>query len=407
MNFQLIRTETLVTKQHEFKVDAGHNYHEKSSCRRQCTQRINKIYFEHGAAGIGDRLTALHMLAQMAGYLCADLELPPPYIHLNSVHNDGKQISDIIQWQDLRNMTFLPDNAPVFSARKTFEDNFTEWRKVPVYDAERDYPGWSHIVTRKDGDLLNDYLKVQDLSWAQKKGTKFGFIWEIHQSIYTSSLFDVGPPLPEPSHIVTEGTDFREDMRPYLLSFRHFRPDVIENIGCIYSDDSDKSSVPSHMQIIRNQLVETVKRVTGATLNSVFIYFHIRRGDAKNDCNTTMPAIEEYLSCSLNGTESLGKNLVIMMASDERDASYRKNVLHIGNSFDHVTMIDADNITSMVLTNAVKIEIIPTDMINNYYLFMVQQVLKYEGNLTALVLSKRRTDCKKCLPDLKRRMLSL
>ena len=140
-------------------------------CWRHCPQRINKIYFEHGSAGLGDKHTIIHMLAQMAGYLCAELEMPPPSISLNPVHNDGKQISRKVQWQDFRNMTFIQDNSPVISLNPSFGHDFEDWRKVPVYDDDKyTYSDdWLRVVSAGGADLVKDYKGLQALSWLQKK----------------------------------------------------------------------------------------------------------------------------------------------------------------------------------------------------------------------------------------------
>ena len=145
--------------------------HNANACWRQCPQRINKIYFDHGSAGLGDKHTIIHMLAQMAGYLCAELEMPPPSISLNPVHNDGKQISRKVQWQDFRNMTFIQDNSPVISLNPSFGNDFEDWRKVPVYDDDKyTYSDdWLRVVSAGGADLVKDYKELQAFSWLQKK----------------------------------------------------------------------------------------------------------------------------------------------------------------------------------------------------------------------------------------------
>ena len=111
------------------------------------------------------------MMAQMAGYLCAELEMPPPSISLNPVHNDGKQISRKVQWQDFRNMTFIQDNSPVISLNPSFGNDFEDWRKVPVYDDDKyTYSDdWLRVVSAGGADLVKDYKELQAFSWLQKK----------------------------------------------------------------------------------------------------------------------------------------------------------------------------------------------------------------------------------------------
>jgi alkyl sulfatase BDS1-like metallo-beta-lactamase superfamily hydrolase len=50
---------------------------------------------------------------------------------------------------------------------------------------------------------------------------------------------------------------------------------------------------------------------------------HLRRGDSINDCDRSVDEMRDYLACSLDGTESLGRNLTMTFMTDESDTKYR------------------------------------------------------------------------------------
>jgi len=370
--------------------NSNNGHSDKASCWRHCPQRINKIYFEHGWAGLGDRHTVIHNLAQIAGYLCAVLELPPPSISLNPSHNNGKNISRNIQWQDFRNLTFKADKSQVISLNPSFEDGFEDWRKVPVYGQDK-HKNWFHIIS--DGpDMLNDYKKLQEFSWRQKDNATNGFIWEIHKSLYKSNLFE--HLLPEPSKKIKRSTEYKAKMRPFLRTYHHFHPQVKRNWGCLYTNDDDIE--PSSMNLLRKRLKRRVRRYSPD--DSIYGFFHIRRGDAIEDCDTSLEVLQDFMECSLNGTEIVGKPITFLMGSDEKDDTYRQNVIDLANNFSHVSMLDADKLTRQVIREAVSNGLVNEKIENNFYVYELQKVLRREFNFSSIFLDKHRSNCPECVP---------
>ena len=51
-------------------------------------------------AGLGDRKTVMKDLVSLAGFLCAEVILPPPVYLLTPIHNNGKTVSENLVWQD-------------------------------------------------------------------------------------------------------------------------------------------------------------------------------------------------------------------------------------------------------------------------------------------------------------------
>jgi hypothetical protein len=255
----------------------------QDQCWRHCPQRINKIYFEHGWAGLGDRHVFIHNLAQITGYLCAKQEMAPPSISLNPDHNNGELVSKKVQWQDLRNLTFQRDKSQVLGLDPSFEEDFEYWRRVPVYNSDK-YSDWLHLTNTDHRDFISDYEKLQEFSWRQKDDATTGFIWEIHSSFYESNVFEE-PMLPEPSKEIQDLSNYDTKMRPLLMTYRHFHPKVKKDCwGCLYANDDD-SMGPSNLYILRERLKRRVQRKSPQN-TTVYGYFHIRRGDTIDECDT-------------------------------------------------------------------------------------------------------------------------
>ena len=370
---------------------------QQQHCWRHCPQRINKIYFHHGSRGLGDRHTAIHMLAQMAGYLCAELELPPPSASLNPSHNDDKLVSEKVQWQDFFNITFIQDKSPVVSLNPSFGVDFKYWDAMPVYD-EDEYENWLHII-QNGTDFVSAYKMLQEFSWNQEPNAETGFIWEIHVSIYDSNLFDEWL-LPDPSEdTMQKAPEYNSKMQAYLTTYQYFHPNQKIH-GCTYTNDDQVDTEPTHMKLLRERIKRRVHKHSLA--NSLYGYLHIRRGDAIDDCDTSVEEIRSFLACSLNGTEATGKNVTFVLGSDERDTAYRESILRLGDDFVHVKILDGDKLTRRVCSEVVKNGLMMEEIVdNNFYIYELEKIFWKENNFTSMTLSRRRTGCPKCVPLLK------
>ena len=215
-------------------------------CWRTCPQRINKIYFQHGRAGLGDRLTVIDNLAQIAGYLCAILEVPPPSKMLALEHNNGNRVSENVKWLDFRNLTFLQDDS---QAVRGLDASFSEdFDASPVYK-EENFPGWLHIVSGKSDSkgLLEDFIRLQEFSMLQGADARTGFIWEIHTNFYESGLFD--RLLPPPSAQVQELPGYEDKMLPELQTYYYFHPEEAHTHKrrCTYTNNNPMQLQPTRM----------------------------------------------------------------------------------------------------------------------------------------------------------------
>jgi hypothetical protein len=363
------------------------------NCWRPCPQRINRIYYQHGAAGLGDRVYIILQLAQIAGYLCARLELPPPSILLSSHHNNGLLVNDALTWQDLKNFTFREDNSSIYvdqyssSFDQDFKKDIKNWRKVPVYDPKR-YSDWMHVISTDTEGIIEDYEMLQDFSWKQPENATTGFVWEIHMSYYHSRLFKQD--LPNPSQDIQNNPKYQKRMRPqhHFIDWKNNKKD------CSYINM--EASKPHHVEELQQQIIEQVRE--RSLQNSIYGFFHIRRNDAMRECDSSLPVIRKYLQCSLNGTEKLGKNMTILLGSDEIDQSYRKQVFDMAKDYSHVKLLDADQITEQILKNAISNGFLDEGFENNFYIYELEKVLRHDSNFSSFFLDKHRGDCTDCTP---------
>jgi hypothetical protein len=244
-----------------------------------------------------------------------------------------------------------------------------------------------HTISKDPETIMEDYEMLQDFSWRQEENSTTGFIWEIHMSYYKSGLFKQA--LTRPSEEIRNNNKYHPRMKPEHSYWKMKK----KSRSCSYLN---KEAVPTAMKVLRERIVKRVQK--RSLQNSIFGYFHIRRGDAKHECDSSLSVIRNFLQCSLNGTEQLGKNITILLGSDEIDKSYRKKVLDMSKDYSHVQILDADKITKQVLKNAISSGFIHKGFENNFYVYELQKVLRHQSNFSSFFLDKHRGDCPDCVP---------
>jgi hypothetical protein len=157
---------------------------------------------------------------------------------------------------------------------------------------------------------------------------------------------------------------------------------------------------PSSMHILRERLKRIVQRKSPQN-TTVCGYFHIRRGDTIDECDTSLEVFQDFMECSLNGTESTGKHITFLIGSDEKDDAYRQNVLKLSNRFSHVSMLDADKLAAQVIKEAANNGLLDKELVNNFYLYELQRVLRADFGFSSIFLDKARSECQKCVPLMK------
>ncbi|KAL3939997.1 MAG: hypothetical protein SGBAC_005371 [Bacillariaceae sp.] len=365
------------------------------TCRRHCPKRINRIFFHNKPAGLLDRELTYHVMSNLAGYLCAVVELPPPSVSLQPVHNHNKMVDTELKWIDFFNMTFMEDGTPSLleaTDNPKFPADFRYWGSSGTYK-QADYPGWKIVVSAKKDNMTTHYQELQELSFQQSPDAETGFIWEIHKPYFKSELrkSDTLPALPEDLQAKL-GSSYSPSMQPFL----RWSPSNIT--GCNYVDDDQYRMSPNQLEPIREAIRNRVRTLAPSN-TSVFGFFHIRRGDGTSACNTTLPVLREFFDCSIAGTETKGKHVTFLLGSDEHDEEYRQAVMDFAKDFPHISFLDADKIVDSMMQEMAENGQMPKKYLNNYHQFEFLKTLGMDRkfNFASVHLIRRRNvDCQEC-----------
>jgi hypothetical protein len=125
--------------------------------------------------------------------------------------------------------------------------------------------------------------------------------------------------------------------------------------GCVYTEEDHHAS---HTKRLKQQrLSDLIRRLSPP--NSRFGYFHLRRGDTTQDCDTSLGEVKSFLACSFNGAEepvtAQKSHLPLLFGSDEQDAEYRRTVLGMtDDDFPHVSILEMDLLALQVVQEGVK-----------------------------------------------------
>jgi hypothetical protein len=126
-----------------------------------------------------------------------------------------------------------------------------------------------------------------------------GFLWEIPVDPYQLNIFD---------------DQIRVAMVDRNISIPPSFPGNLSRLkkGCQYISKGPSIHVEEVVHRVWNQINDPT---------STFRFFHIRRGDAIAQCNTTIPRLRNYLKCTFANTTKYG-NITILLVTDETDPSY-------------------------------------------------------------------------------------
>ncbi len=355
-------------------------------CWRMCPRRINRIYYDDGPAGLGDRKTIIRDLSELAGYLCAKIILPRPNKLLNRGHNFGELLSDELQWDDFVNITFAEDGESAI-VHDEFEVKRTDER----------YKGF-HWIKTTDKKWSTDFEKVHSISWNQNQGENpaTGFVWELHTNFYSNDLMQYKLPMLS----MIERKNLGDEYKPSMMEpIRYSQTEKwFQRNKCHYTNED---TTPSHVNLMQEKL--EVRILKDSLEDSLHGLLHLRRGDVVDVCDTSIERMEEYFSCSLNNTAHFG-NITLLMTSDEEDEFYRQSIKNLAVDYEHVTILDVDEMIWGIVDEAVGNGDLSSKHQNNYFVYEIGNMLrtwKTDG-LVKFYLVRRRSMCTECIPVEKR-----
>mmetsp|Transcript_226 Transcript_226/g.360 ORF Transcript_226/g.360 Transcript_226/m.360 type:complete len:479 (-) Transcript_226:1591-3027(-) len=370
------------------------------TCQRYCPTRINKIYYDGDPAGLGDRIIILKGLAQLAGYLCAEVIMPPPKEQLTTIHNNGRPISEELEWSDFINITFIQDGSPAIKSAKTLEDGITisSWSDIPAitFSGSKD-KDWLHVVST-DGKIRDDFQYLLKFSFQQPHNATIGFVWEIHKEWYTADLWSEQFPRLvdlEPERENADHDYYDTKMRPFFSSYYRVHKNLKEKekSACWYIKSD---SPPTQMAMLQKRVLRRIEKYS--LKNAIFGTLHLRRGDVIDVCDTSVETMRQYFSCSLKNTETLGRNITLLLTSDEVDKQYRHDIMDLMKDYPHVSILDVDKIVTHVVREAADHGIISKALVNNYYTYEVENILRdKDSTFVRFHLMRRRNRCRNCV----------
>mmetsp|Transcript_528 Transcript_528/g.870 ORF Transcript_528/g.870 Transcript_528/m.870 type:complete len:460 (+) Transcript_528:144-1523(+) len=358
-------------------------------CYRTCQNYSNRIVLmQSPSAGLNDRVSVIGQLSNIAAYLCAKLVVPPPSAWLATFHNGGAKVSANLTWVD-DFVTFRllgrgdNDNSALDEAKDFFEQNTASnnWTRITSTKAQ----------LREHFDVLREYTFQQQkrlengdtgIASFNSNATTKPFIWTMEGKWYSIR----GELLSHIEHIRSSTGNKTEEDREQ----RNMLPVACSSHTIEWS--------PHIMETVRQVQLEITARTGGC---KHFGLIHIRRGDSKKKCDTTVEKMKDYLACTFNGTENaLGINFTLLYSSDDTNKSYRNAVKKLIERNGRRRSLDLDLLVQKTLQAQVSAGTIPASKLNNYITFAVVSRL---SSGAALNLARRRTyscnDCDKAIVE--------
>lgn len=379
----------------DFHSAARRNEIEKvtSSCMRPCKHYKNKMVLDHfGLNGLSDRESIFRVMTELAGYLCATLYIPPPSTMLSVSHNGNRPIDLRLLWRDFYSVRFrrggvalkqfqasaagiqLDKESLVLSELKAFKP-----------EAGKDDP-WFRISTKEADDFVKHFAQLdafvqtqQSESSLSKANAKDAFLWEIYVPYFY----------------------WRNELALWFSHNSTNDPQWIPKASLMSNDTHHCSYTDFRPSSLAASLVEKVYGAIDQKFPNVdsLGLFHIRRGDSIDACDTSLPAIHEYLKCSFKEQSSVATNfgnMAILMASDERDSCYRSAIAKLVEKGLGYIFVDLDDIILQVLRES-RTEIYNgLRLVNNMYIYHISRLVMSDARIK-IVLEKRRTvHCPSC-----------
>ncbi len=335
-----------------------------SSCRRSCKHYNNKIFFSSpGGAGLSDRMYVISRSLQLAGYLSARLYISRPRFWLAASHNHGDEVDVRMTWDDFAGSFRFLDDGSNNSALVDWvnQENATLLPQVRKIKRSRKYRTWPYIRTEHVPDIVAHFEQVEAISFSDEQGPQQsnqpkGFLWDIQPNFY--HWIKPLVKLLEQRHLASSSSS--QLARPTKLDRGHSNLSVSWRINmlpfgsrlpsrdCTYVSATAPKEVVQMVDNVFDKLrvVDTLVPADSYNLsyhgNSTLVvprpwigYFHVRRGDTIDQCNTTLDRIEQFLNCSVGEPlaalakakrgQVLGprRQVIVLFSSDERSMDYR------------------------------------------------------------------------------------
>ena len=289
-------------------------------CRR-CKSHFNVLRLRPFAvAGLTDRYYQIRLLANIAGSLCAKLDVGRPCDYLDPIHN--------------RPHGPLRCEVP-FS--RFFELTLIDGRRAALTSISNMSASGRYLL-RTDRHPVNVTAVYERAASLLKRGVRFIWSWELGDNELISALRRAfGSPWSLPRHS-------REDagqhlwlaggpLAPNVWGYPWHVPGAQQRLE-LRSKESSSQHACSYVSSRPSQIVLAIKNRTLARLDlqaGRFWAIHLRRGDATSACDTRASTILNWLNCSstLAGAFAIFPELLpAILFTDESQPTYARTLTH-------------------------------------------------------------------------------
>lgn len=411
----LITFSSTTVKKHQAGINGTTSDHtippvKNRPCYRKCVNYNNVIVFpKTRPAGLNDRKSIISFVANLASYFCARVVVPSPHAWLSWRHNQGKgHVHPNVTWEDF----FAAHHVVslVAAGENNHDFSITEMNR-PGSPQEEDSTNWRKInstetITR-EFDFLYNYTIRQQLILRQMQEQTVSEVQPTHENRNTTPFIWTLPGNFYHWRGILKSHTMEIENNWKRLGGNHTTTDHVIDSEAADAVHEAVDTLPTrcdksvHFEP-SDHILETVRqiqqRINEETGCQRYGYLHIRRGDTKKVCNTSPEKMKSYLGCTFSNRSlySLG-NFPVLFSSDERDRTYRNNLLEMLEFDGHFPVLDLDQLVEKTLQDQVASGEIPAFKVNNFLTF---QIITEFAQSAVLRLSRRRKiSCHECDSD--------
>lgn len=344
-------------------------------CYRRCSSYDNRIafygpLFSAPGAGLNDRRAILTQTTNLAAFLCAKLIVPAPHFMLAPVHNGGRRISKNLSWtKDFFDILYLHNKNTSVIIEQPIEEFKIKHDLGPSLEAMMKASNLTWIESSRNSEdirkgLREAYRRVRD----NHTGTENPFLWTIHHDFWTGHRKVIVPELQQ------LGENFNEtNMLP------------IKCKGVFWQRS------PTVSLVIKRSL-ERLEQIENSS-SLLFGNLHLRRGDAINECNTSVAKVRAYLECSFGGFRPSTQRFVLTLSTDETSPDYIQKIRDVVESLGFI-FVHLDALLWNVIQEEISRATLSPHHANNFILFMATQGVS--ENAQFYLERRRQLNCQDC-----------
>jgi hypothetical protein len=350
-------------------------------------RRNQIIYNFSNLAGLGDRQVILTAFCNLGAYLCANVYLSSPATALNVQRHDkdGGPLDPNLHWDDFWEVH--PHMAPP-EVKKSEDPNYASQLVYDIESATAESTTTDPMGVQQTFQKLSSPRHYRDelvkaMRIASDPVHELPFQWYITRNLYKQ--------LPE--------------IRAYFLELERKSPQQELYLPLV----PDTSY--SYVNLVLGQKVRNILDDLGQQLLSEFQYkeenaegvalisWHIRRGDSKSECDTSLQRLKKYVNCTFAAVAGTDREIVVLINSDETDENYRSDVRSLFDPWKNIRAVNFDSWMHNKMYSSGN-ERWPVSYQNNFHLFLLEVAMIYSLPFAYHLEHHRTFDCKDCFQNL-------